>query len=80
IRPSGIVGGLAETWAMEKAKRTRKAETPKQPNFHLRSGAPHFYPDLLPTSYFLFCLWSSIQRKVVLKPLMPLRYPLPLFS
>ena len=32
IRPSGIVGGPGETWAMEKAKRARKAETPKQPS------------------------------------------------
>jgi len=46
IRASGIVGGLAETWAMEKGKRARKAETLKQPSLHLRSGAPYFYPDL----------------------------------
>jgi len=30
---------------MEKAKRARKAETPKQPSRHLRSSAPYFYPD-----------------------------------
>ncbi len=45
IRPSGIVGGLAETWTMERAKRARKAETPKQPSLHLRPRAPRFYPD-----------------------------------
>jgi len=31
---------------MEKAKRARKAETPKQPSLRLRLSAPHFYPDL----------------------------------
>ena len=46
IRPSGIVGGLAETWAMEKGKRARKAETPKQPSLCLRLRAPHFYPTI----------------------------------
>ena len=45
IRPSGIAGGLTETWAMEKAKRARKAATLKQPSLRLRSGAPRFYPD-----------------------------------
>jgi len=30
---------------MEKAKRARKAETPKQPSLHLRISAPQFYPD-----------------------------------
>ena len=42
---SSTRGGLAETWAMARAKRARKAETLKQPNLHLRSGAPYFYPD-----------------------------------
>jgi hypothetical protein len=46
-RPSGIIGRLAETLAMEKAKRAQKAETLKQPSLHLRSSAPHFYPDRL---------------------------------
>ena len=46
IRPSGIAGGLTETWAMEKAKRARKAETPKQPSLCLMLRAPYFYPDL----------------------------------
>jgi hypothetical protein len=45
IRPSGIAGGLAETWIMEEAKRARKAETPEQPSRHLMSSAPYFYPD-----------------------------------
>ena len=30
---------------MEKAKRARKAETPKQPSLSLRLRAPYFYPD-----------------------------------
>jgi hypothetical protein len=38
-------GGLTETWTMEKAKRARKAETPKQPSLSLRLRAPYFYPD-----------------------------------
>ena len=32
IRPSGMRGGLTETWTMLWAKRARKAETPKQPS------------------------------------------------
>ena len=44
-RPSGIVGGLVETWAMEMANRARTAETPKQTSHHLRPHTPHFYPD-----------------------------------
>jgi hypothetical protein len=31
---------------MEKAKRARKAKTPKQPSLRLRLGAPYLYPDL----------------------------------
>ncbi len=46
IRPSGIVGRLVETWAMEITNRARTAETPKQTSHHLRPYAPHFYPDL----------------------------------
>jgi len=30
---------------MEKAKRARKAETPKQPSLCLRLRAPYLYPD-----------------------------------
>jgi hypothetical protein len=30
---------------MEKAKRARKAETPKQPSLRLRLRAPYLYPD-----------------------------------
>src|SRR5215471_5654652 len=30
---------------MEKAKRARKAETPKRPSLSLRSRAPYLYPD-----------------------------------
>jgi len=30
---------------MEKAKRARKAETPKQPSPYLRLRAPYLYPD-----------------------------------
>ena len=45
IRPSGIAGRRPETWAMEKAKRARKAETPKQPSLCLMLRAPYFYPD-----------------------------------
>ena len=43
-RPSGMRGGLTETWAMVEAKRARTAETPKPPSFDLRSRAPYFYP------------------------------------
>ncbi len=49
IRPSGMRGGLAETWAMAWAKRARKAETPKQPSLSLMLRAPYFYPT--PLSY-----------------------------
>src|SRR5918992_3828849 len=45
IRPSGIAGELAETWAMVEAIRAHKAETPKQTSFNLRLCALHFYPD-----------------------------------
>jgi hypothetical protein len=31
---------------MDKAKRARKAETPKQPSLGLRMRAPYLYPDL----------------------------------
>jgi hypothetical protein len=34
-----------ETWTMAKAKRARKAETPKQPSSCLRLRAPYLYPD-----------------------------------
>ena len=43
--PLGIAGRLTEPWAMEQAKRARKAETPKQPSLFLRLRAPYFYPD-----------------------------------
>jgi hypothetical protein len=39
----GILEGAQETWTMEKAKRARKAETPKRPSLHLRSSAPELY-------------------------------------
>jgi hypothetical protein len=45
IWPSGIIGGRTETRAMEKAKRARKAETPKQPSLGLKLRAPYLYPD-----------------------------------
>ena len=45
IRPSGIVGGLTETWGMVSAKRARTAERPKQPSTYLNRRAPCFYPD-----------------------------------
>ena len=35
IRLSGMIGGLAETWAMVKAIRAHQAETPKQTSLHL---------------------------------------------
>jgi hypothetical protein len=44
-RLSGMTGGLAETWAMVKAKRAHNVETPKQTSLHLRLRALHFYPD-----------------------------------
>ena len=44
IRPSGMRGALAETWAMVGAKRARKAETPTQPSLSLRLRAPYFDP------------------------------------
>jgi len=40
---SGILERVQETWTMEKAKRARKAETPKRPSPHLRSSAPALY-------------------------------------
>jgi hypothetical protein len=36
---------LSQPWTMEKAKRARKAETPKQPSLCLRLRAPYLYPD-----------------------------------
>jgi hypothetical protein len=33
---------------MDKAKRARKAETPKQPSLGLRMRAPYLYPDQTP--------------------------------
>ena len=47
-RPSGMIGGLAETRARVKAIRAHNAETPKQTSLHLRLRALHFYPDLFP--------------------------------
>jgi hypothetical protein len=44
-RLSGMIGGLAETWARVKAIRAHNAETPKQTSLHLRLRALHFYPD-----------------------------------
>jgi len=44
IRPSGMRGGLTETWAMVEAKRARTAETSKPPSFDLRLRALYFYP------------------------------------
>jgi len=40
---SGILEWVQETWTMEKAKRARKAETPKRPSLHLRPSAPALY-------------------------------------
>jgi len=42
IRPSGIVGRLVETWAMEMAKRARKAETLTQTSHFLRLSRTTF--------------------------------------
>ena len=36
---------LSRPWTMAKAKRARKAETPKQPSPCLRLRAPYLYPD-----------------------------------
>jgi hypothetical protein len=36
---------LSQPWTMEKAKRARKAETPKQTSHSLRLRAPYLYPD-----------------------------------
>jgi hypothetical protein len=44
-RLSGMIGGLAETWARVEAIRAHNAETPKQTSLHLRLRASHFYPD-----------------------------------
>jgi hypothetical protein len=38
-------GGSTETWTMDKAKRGRTAETPKQPILGLQLRAPYLYPD-----------------------------------
>ncbi len=46
-RLSGMIGGLAETWARVEAIRAHNAETPKQTSLHLRLRALHFYPDRL---------------------------------
>jgi DDE superfamily endonuclease len=42
--PPQLIFGTA-TWTMERAKRARTAETPKQPSLCLRLRAPYFYPD-----------------------------------
>ena len=41
---SSTRGGPVETWAMARANRARKAETPTQPSPGLRLRAPQFYP------------------------------------
>ncbi len=41
---SSTRGGLAETWAMARAKRARKTETLKPPSLSLMLRAPYFYP------------------------------------
>jgi hypothetical protein len=46
IRPSGMRGGLTETWAMVEAKRARTAETPKLPSFDLGLRALYFHPTI----------------------------------
>ena len=45
MRLSGMKGGRTETWTMDKAKRARTAETPKQPSLGLQLRAPYLYPD-----------------------------------
>jgi hypothetical protein len=44
-RLSGMIEGLAETWATVEAKRAHQAETLKQKSLHLRFRALHVYPD-----------------------------------
>jgi hypothetical protein len=46
IRPSGMTRGRTERRAMDKAKRARKAETPRPPSLGLRLRTPYLYPDL----------------------------------
>jgi hypothetical protein len=45
MRPSGITRGAYGNVSYGKAKRARKAETPKQPSLCLRLRAPYLYPD-----------------------------------
>ena len=47
---------------MDKAKRARKAETPKQPSLRLRLRAPYLYPDRGDSALFLGNM-GSIQRE-----------------
>jgi len=66
-RPSEIVGGLAETWAMAEAKRARIVETPKQPSFSLRLRASHFYPDHLKRRDTLGCFAHCEANQIRIK-------------
>ncbi len=68
FRPSGKRGGLAETWAMARAKRARKAETPKQPSLSLMSRAPYFYPTPLSFESLRFYHEFLGIRRVVVVP------------
>jgi hypothetical protein len=45
MRLSGMTRGRTETRTMDKAKRARTAETPKQPSLGLKLRAPCLYPD-----------------------------------
>ena len=61
---SSTRGGLAETWAMARAKRARKAETPKQPSLSLMLRAPYFYPTPLVTEVSTLLLREVAERCV----------------
>lgn len=63
-RLSGMIGGLAETWAMVKAIRAHNAETPKQTSLHLRLRALHFYPDGAADKAANLMGWKSPYRQL----------------
>jgi hypothetical protein len=48
---------------MEKAKRARKAETPKQPSLRLRLRAPYLYPDRA------YSAWAAFAATFAARPL-----------
>ena len=54
---------LSRPWTMAKAKRARKAETPKQPSLCLRLRAPYLYPDPFRNSLMSVYCGAILRRR-----------------